>query len=117
MDTKDVINDFRRAYGQWEDRSGSRTGGVTVSAELLARLGDRMYDTMTALDAVMVRGSGSLDTWPATIAACHDDSEQCEHCAYPEHSAVVILLDGKPVCREHIWRALAGTLGVRDRHI
>lgn len=117
MDTNDVINEFRRAYSNWEDKSGSRHGSLTVSAELLARLGDRMYDAMTALDTTMVRGSGQLDAWPATVAACHDDSEECVHCAFPEHAAVVILLDGKPVCREHIWRALAGVLGVRDRHI
>jgi hypothetical protein len=51
------------------------------------------------------------------IEPCHDDSEECVHCAFPEHAAVVILLADTPVCREHIWRALTGTLGVRDRHI
>lgn len=80
------------------------------------------------------RGTGNVDQWDAAankmateieclpadagiIEACHDDSEECVHCAFPEHAAVVILLDDKPVCREHIWRALAGTLGVRDRHV
>jgi hypothetical protein len=108
------LNEFRRAYGRWEDASGSRNGPVTVPAELLARLGDRMYDTMTATDKIMVCGSGKLDAWPSTVAACHDDSEECVHCAFPEHSPVVILLNGQPVCREHIWRALT-TIGVRDR--
>lgn len=106
-----MLSDYRRAYSQWEDCAGSNI------AHPLARLGQRMRDAMVAVDTTMTAVSGQLDAWPVTVAACHDDSEQCVHCAYPEHSAVVILLNGDPVCREHIWRALAGTLGVRDREV
>lgn len=96
---------------------------VALSTMRLAHMANRDREGMEAfgaLDAWLVAGGFLPDSWTprngAIIEPCHDDSEECVHCAYPEHAAVVIRLDSKPVCREHIWRALTG-LGVRDRHI
>jgi hypothetical protein len=81
---------------------------------------DRVNAIRDAMSETVDKMATEIECLPpgaSIIEPCHDDSEECVHCAFPEHAAVVILLDGKPVCREHIWRALSGTLGVRDRHI
>lgn len=76
-----------------------------TEVDLRYQAADKMADEINAIPSSA-----------AIVEPCHDDSEECVHCAFPEHAAVVIVLDGNPVCREHIWRALTG-IGVRDRHI
>jgi hypothetical protein len=106
---KELSDEFRRAYSQWDDRKGTN-----VAREV--RLGDRMRDAMVAVDTAMVRESGQLDAWPATVAWVADDTETCVFCAWPESSTVVLRIGHSiTVCQDHIWRGLLAKLGDHPR--
>jgi hypothetical protein len=105
---KELLDEYRRAYSQWEDQVGN-------AVHPLVRLGGRMRDAMVVVDTAMVAESGQLDAWPATVAWVADDTETCVFCAWPESSAVVLRIGDSNACETHIWTGLLSKLGPHPR--
>jgi hypothetical protein len=119
----ELLNEYRRAYSQWEDQAGN-----AALVHPLARLGARMRDAMVAMDSAMTAGTGYPYPWPmseadrndgimppVTVAACHDDSDQCRYCAFPEYAPAILTIRDAAgdthVCRDHLERGLAAATG------
>lgn len=72
---------------------------------------------LTAKGAVAVPAPWQPKVGAALVQACHDDSEDCRYCAFPEWAPVVLIIGDVPVCRTHIERGLTATGARLDRNV
>jgi hypothetical protein len=79
---------------------------VAKGSAIVARFKDRAtYEDMDELVALFDQLT------PVIVAACHDDSEQCTYCAWPEYGLVVLAIGDTHMCREHVERGLTAATG------
>ena len=109
------------------DGRRTKQRGVSTVDILQARLAARGYrnarfkgltSNVDEWDAAADRMATQIESLPTTfciVEPCHDDSEECHYCAFPEHAPVVLIVSSTlgtvPVCRDHVESALAVATG------